>query len=103
MVEIIGESADGFFVHPFHTPDHMEAETLPVLRGAAESAGRAATDVTVACLTIVTRAATTQKCTMRAKRQLNLLLRFNSCLCGCSRFSRLREFAARIESALKAG
>ena len=53
MVEIIGESADGFFVHPFHTPDHMEAETLPVLRGAAESAGRAATDVTVACLTIV--------------------------------------------------
>ena len=53
MVEIIGESADGFFVHPFHTPDHMEAETLPVLRSAAESAGRAATDVTVACLTIV--------------------------------------------------
>ena len=53
MVEVIGESADGFFVHPFHTPDHMEAETLPVLRSAAESAGRAATDVTVACLTIV--------------------------------------------------
>ena len=53
MVEIIGESADGFFVHPFHTPDHMEAETLPGLRNAAESAGRTATDVTVACLTIV--------------------------------------------------
>tara|TARA_E500000081_G_scaffold153445_1_gene187792 strand:- start:853 stop:1872 length:1020 start_codon:yes stop_codon:yes gene_type:complete len=53
MVEIIGESADGFFVHPFHTPDHMEAETLPVLRSGAKSAGREASDVTVACLTIV--------------------------------------------------
>ena len=28
MVETIGESADGFFVHPFHTPDHMEALSL---------------------------------------------------------------------------
>ena len=53
MVETIGESADGFFVHPFHTPDHMKAETLPILRGAAESVGRAALDVTIACLTIV--------------------------------------------------
>ena len=38
MVETIGHSADGFFVHPFHTPDHMEAETLPVLRAAAQLA-----------------------------------------------------------------
>ena len=53
MVEIIGHSADGFFVHPFHTPDHMQAETLPVLRAAADSAGRGPEDVTIACLTIV--------------------------------------------------
>lgn len=53
MVETIGHSADGFFVHPFHTPDHMEAETLPVLSAAARSAGRVDNEVTIACLTIV--------------------------------------------------
>jgi len=53
MVKAIGEAADGFFVHPFHTPDFLLAETLPALATGAEAAGRSPDDVDIACLTIV--------------------------------------------------
>jgi probable F420-dependent oxidoreductase len=39
MTEVAGEVADGFFVHPFHTPEFIERVTLPALeRGFAKSA-----------------------------------------------------------------
>lgn len=53
MVRVIGEVADGFFVHPFHTPDFMAAETLPALADGAAAAGRDPGAVDIACLTIV--------------------------------------------------
>ena len=53
MMETIGAHADGFFVHPFHTPDFLRAETLPALEAAAASAARPVSDIAVACITIV--------------------------------------------------
>ncbi len=53
MMRVIGEVADGFFVHPFHSPEFLAAETLPALADGATRAGRAADAVDVACLTIV--------------------------------------------------
>jgi probable F420-dependent oxidoreductase len=53
MVEMVGETADGFFVHPFHSRAFLEAETLPALRRGLERAGRARKDFTISCQTIV--------------------------------------------------
>jgi len=53
MTEVIGAAADGFFVHPFHTPDFLRAETLPALAAGAQSSGRTIDDITIASLTIV--------------------------------------------------
>ena len=53
MVEMVGESADGFFVHPFHSRSFLEAETLPALRRGLERGGRARKDFTISCQTIV--------------------------------------------------
>ncbi|MDH3680312.1 MAG: TIGR03617 family F420-dependent LLM class oxidoreductase [Acidimicrobiia bacterium] len=53
LVRVIGEVADGFFVHPFHSPEFLAAETLPALHAGAEAAGRSPDEVDVACLTIV--------------------------------------------------
>jgi probable F420-dependent oxidoreductase len=53
MVAMVGETADGFFVHPFHSRDFLEAETLPALRRGLERAGRARKDFTISCQTIV--------------------------------------------------
>src|SRR5262245_42354749 len=53
MVEMVGEVADGFFVHPFHSPEFMAADTLPALRRGFERGGRARKDFTISCQTIV--------------------------------------------------
>jgi probable F420-dependent oxidoreductase len=53
MVEMVGETADGFFVHPFHSRSFLEAETLPALRRGLARAGRARKDFTISCQTIV--------------------------------------------------
>ena len=38
MTEVAGEAADGFFVHPLHTPRSLESLTLPAIeRGLAKS------------------------------------------------------------------
>ena len=52
MVGVAGEVADGFFVHPFHSPDFLEAETLPALEGGLDAAGRSRADLEVSCPTI---------------------------------------------------
>lgn len=73
MMQMIGEVADGFFVHPFHSPDFLQAETLPALAAGSTSAGRAADAVDIACLTIVamgTDEASLAEARDRAKAQL---------------------------------
>jgi hypothetical protein len=53
MVEMVGEVADGFFVHPFHSRSFLDAETLPALERGRERAGRTRKDLTISCQTIV--------------------------------------------------
>ncbi len=53
MVETVGEVADGFLVHPFHSPSFLEAATLPALDRGLATSGRARKDITISCQTIV--------------------------------------------------
>jgi probable F420-dependent oxidoreductase len=53
MMHTIGEVADGFFVHPFHSPEFLRAVTLPALAAGSVAAGREPDAVDIACLTIV--------------------------------------------------
>ena len=53
MVEMVGEVADGFFVHPFHSRAFLDAETLPALQRGLARAGRRREGFTVSCQTIV--------------------------------------------------
>jgi len=53
MVEVVGEVADGFLVHPLHSPSFLEAVTLPALDRGLAKGGRARADVTISCQTIV--------------------------------------------------
>lgn len=68
MVQVIGEVADGFFVHPFHTPDFLAAETLPALAAGATAGHRDPSGVDIACLTIVAMGTTDEELALaRAK------------------------------------
>jgi probable F420-dependent oxidoreductase len=53
MVEMVGEVADGFIVHPFHSRAFLEAETLPALERGLARGGKKRADFTVSCQTIV--------------------------------------------------
>jgi len=53
MVEMVGEAADGLFVHPFHSRAYLEAETLPALRRGLERVGRKREEFGISCQTIV--------------------------------------------------
>ncbi len=53
MVEMVGEVADGFIVHPFHSRAFLEAETLPALERGLARGGRKRADFTISCQTIV--------------------------------------------------
>jgi probable F420-dependent oxidoreductase len=44
MTEVVGEVADGFLVHPFHTPEFLRQVTLPALERGLERGGRARGD-----------------------------------------------------------
>jgi len=61
MTEVVGEVADGFFVHPFHTPAFIEQCTLPALERGFAKAGRARSDFTIACQTIVAAGSTDEE------------------------------------------
>jgi len=61
LTEVAGEVADGFLVHPFHSPAFLRAETLPaLLRGLARS-GRTRADLAVSCQTIVAMGANAEQ------------------------------------------
>lgn len=53
MVEMVGEVADGFLVHPLHSKAYLEAVTLRALERGLANAGRTRKDVAVSCQTIV--------------------------------------------------
>lgn len=73
MVGAIGQVADGFFVHPFHSPEFLAAETLPALAAGAAAADRPVADIEVACLNIVAMGSTDAalaKARRKAKEQV---------------------------------
>ena len=53
MTEVAGEVADGFLVHPFHTPGYVRAVTLPALERGAARAGRRRAELTLSFQIIV--------------------------------------------------
>ncbi len=53
MTEVVGEVADGFFVHPFHTTEFIESLTLPHLAKGWERGGRSRSDLEISCQLIV--------------------------------------------------
>jgi len=53
MSEVVGEVADGFFVHPFHTTEFIETVTLPRLESGWKRAGRSRSDLEISCQLIV--------------------------------------------------
>jgi probable F420-dependent oxidoreductase len=53
MVEVVGEVADGFLVHPLHSPSFLDAATLPALDRGLATSGRSRKDLAISCQTIV--------------------------------------------------
>ena len=53
MTEVAGEVADGFLVHPFHTPGFLRDETLPALERGLERGARARSDYEISCQLII--------------------------------------------------
>jgi probable F420-dependent oxidoreductase len=58
MTEVAGEVADGFLLHPFHTPESVEAVTLPALQRGLDRSGRTRTDLQISCQVIIATGAT---------------------------------------------
>ena len=53
MTEVAGEVADGFLLHPFHTPEFLAGVTRPALDRGLASAGRARRDFTVGAQVLI--------------------------------------------------
>jgi probable F420-dependent oxidoreductase len=45
LARLAGEAADGFHVHPFHSPEYLRRVVLPAVEAGAAGAGRSRTDV----------------------------------------------------------
>lgn len=53
MTEVVGEVADGFFVHPFHSVDFLTSSSLPALQRGLDRARRARSDFEIAAQAII--------------------------------------------------
>ena len=53
MTEVVGEVADGFFVHPFHTEEFIKTVTRPHLAKGLERGGRLPEQLEISCQLIV--------------------------------------------------
>jgi probable F420-dependent oxidoreductase len=53
MTRVAGEVADGFLVHPFHTPGFLEETTLPALAEGLEASVRARDRFEISCQVIL--------------------------------------------------
>jgi probable F420-dependent oxidoreductase len=58
MTEVAGEVADGFFVHPFHTPEFVERVTLPALERGFEKSGRTREQFVISCQALIAAGST---------------------------------------------
>jgi probable F420-dependent oxidoreductase len=47
LARLAGETAEGFHVHPFHTPRYLREALLPAIEEGAHKAGRSRTDIQV--------------------------------------------------------
>lgn len=47
LAKLAGEAADGFVVHPFHSPRYLKEVILPALQSGAEKAGRSRSDTKI--------------------------------------------------------
>jgi probable F420-dependent oxidoreductase len=61
MTEVVGEVGDGFFVHPFHTPEFVRSVSLPALERGLASAGRAREAFEISCQVIVAAGSTEEE------------------------------------------
>jgi probable F420-dependent oxidoreductase len=61
MTQVAGETADGFFVHPFTTRAYLDEVTLPALRKGREKAGKGMEDFTVCGPSFVTTGRTDEE------------------------------------------
>jgi probable F420-dependent oxidoreductase len=52
MIAVAGEVADGWIVHPLHSPSYVQAVGLPALATGLDRAGRARTGFEICCQTI---------------------------------------------------
>ncbi|MEJ2706123.1 MAG: TIGR03617 family F420-dependent LLM class oxidoreductase [Anaerolineales bacterium] len=53
LASLAGEAADGFHVHPFHTPRYLSETLLPAIEHGASRSGRSRSDVQVAVTAFV--------------------------------------------------
>lgn len=73
MVEVAGEVADGYIVHPFHTARHLREHSLPALERGLASRGRTRGDMEISCQVILGTGFTSDdiaQATEAARRQI---------------------------------
>jgi probable F420-dependent oxidoreductase len=61
MTEVVGEVADGFLVHPFHTADFLRQVSLPALERGMAKSGRRREDFEISCQTMLATGATEEE------------------------------------------
>ncbi|MGH0037860.1 MAG: LLM class F420-dependent oxidoreductase [Myxococcota bacterium] len=61
MTEVVGEVADGFFVHPFHTAGFLRDHTLPCLERGLAKSGRSRDGFTISCQLIIASGSTEEE------------------------------------------
>ena len=62
MTEVVGEVADGFFVHPFHTPESARQITLPALERGLAASGRERSSFEISCQMILVTGRDDEQC-----------------------------------------
>jgi probable F420-dependent oxidoreductase len=73
MIAVAGEVADGWIVHPLHSPSYVRAEAMPALEKGLAKSGRTRRDVEIASQTIVMMGDTDEQIAtarMKAKGQI---------------------------------
>ncbi len=73
MTRVAGETADGFFAHPFNTRKSLLEHTMPALERGLALSGRAREDFEIVCATLVVTADTEEafeRVTLAARQQL---------------------------------
>jgi len=68
LARLAGEAADGFHVHPFHSPRYLSEVIIPAIEAGASKAGRARTDVKIS---VTAFAATTPEERQLTRQQIS--------------------------------